>query len=57
MTIGLVDFRPKFNYSAFYSFVRLKEQEIRNLVWICECIVQVRRRVVCVICALCIGLV
>jgi len=33
-------FEGQFNYASFYSFVRLKEQEIRNLVWICECIVQ-----------------
>mmetsp|Transcript_14174 Transcript_14174/g.27559 ORF Transcript_14174/g.27559 Transcript_14174/m.27559 type:complete len:395 (-) Transcript_14174:78-1262(-) len=30
----------QFQYAAFYAYVRLKEQEIRNLVWICECIVQ-----------------
>ncbi|GBG27173.1 V-type proton ATPase subunit d [Hondaea fermentalgiana] len=30
----------QFHYAAYYSYVRLKEQEIRNLVWICECIVQ-----------------
>eukprot|EP00515_Schizochytrium_aggregatum_P001195 CAMPEP_0202044334 /NCGR_PEP_ID=MMETSP0962-20130828/31653_1 /ASSEMBLY_ACC=CAM_ASM_000488 /TAXON_ID=4773 /ORGANISM="Schizochytrium aggregatum, Strain ATCC28209" /LENGTH=375 /DNA_ID=CAMNT_0048608839 /DNA_START=161 /DNA_END=1288 /DNA_ORIENTATION=- len=33
-------FEGQFNYACFYSYVRLKEQEIRNLVWICECIVQ-----------------
>lgn len=33
-------FESQFNYACFYSFVRLKEQEIRNLVWLCECIVQ-----------------
>lgn len=33
-------FEGQSNYCVFYSWVRLKEQEIRNLVWICECIVQ-----------------
>jgi len=33
-------FEGQFNFTCFYNYVRLKEQEIRNLVWICECIVQ-----------------
>eukprot|EP00939_MAST-03C_sp_MAST-3C-sp1_P000277 g277.t1 len=28
------------NYAPFYAFVKLKEQEVRNLVYICECIQQ-----------------
>lgn len=33
-------FEGQFNYAPFYAYVRLKEQEIRNLVWVCETIVQ-----------------
>lgn len=33
-------FEGQSNYCVFYSWTRLKEQEIRNLVWISECIVQ-----------------
>jgi V-type H+-transporting ATPase subunit d len=33
-------FEGQFNYAPFYAYVRLKEQEIRNLVWACETIVQ-----------------
>ena len=33
-------FESQFNFACFYCYVRLKEQEIRNLVWCCETIVQ-----------------
>lgn len=35
-----IAFEGQFNYACFYSYIKLREAEIRNLLWICECIVQ-----------------
>lgn len=33
-------FEQQFHYGVFYSYMRLREQELRNLMWISECVAQ-----------------
>jgi V-type H+-transporting ATPase subunit d len=38
--LNLESFESQFSYGCFYSYFKLKEQEIRNILWIAECILQ-----------------
>jgi V-type H+-transporting ATPase subunit d len=43
VSLNLRSFEQMFQYGIFFSYVKLKEQEIRNIVWIAECILQNHR--------------
>jgi len=38
--LNQLSFDQQMQYGVFYSYVKLKEQEIRNIVWIAECVHQ-----------------
>merc|ERR1711916_74648 len=41
--LNKASFEQQFHYGVFYSYIKLKEQEIRNLLWCSECIAQSQR--------------
>ena len=33
-------FMEQFNYATFYAILKMREQEVRNVMWIAECVAQ-----------------
>jgi len=40
VNLAKLSFQQQFNYGVFFCYIKLKEQEIRNIVWIAECVSQ-----------------